>query len=329
MSKSHIYNSGRRVLKALEYLHNLPETPLGESRVKVQPTKLAEYLTKKCAEGDEEISRDTAKDILNAIIDSNTGYILEWTKSKGGQDQYWFRRPFTLEQLSLLSTIISSSMFLNEAQIEELLKRLNTLTSEENAAKLSSSDHFFRPRMMNGHALDNLRKIHEAINKECTLRFYVGKLNFKKHIYYDKPIRGKANEFVRITLQDEHGADPQNSTLPKSSKEDAAPIICYPYSLVWDNSRCYLICGVEEDNRINIMNYRVDRLFELKILENVKRRAPRSSPYYDPKSDTINVERYLNSTFKMFTNNNPLWYNITIACSRYHGWIYKLRLFLL
>ena len=160
MSKSHIYNSGMKILKTLEYLHNLPEPPLGENRVQVRVTDVADYLTKECADDTETITRDTAKSILNTIADSDTGYLLECTKSKGGQDEYWFRRTFTLEQISLLSTIISSSMFLSEQQIDNLLLQLNSLTSKDNAKELSSADHFFRPRMMNDEALDNLRKIH-------------------------------------------------------------------------------------------------------------------------------------------------------------------------
>ncbi len=300
MSKSHIYNSGMKILKTLEYLHNLPEPPLGENRVQVRVTDVADYLTKECADDTETITRDTAKSILNTIADSDTGYLLECTKSKGGQDEYWFRRTFTLEQISLLSTIISSSMFLSEQQIDTLLFQLSSLTSKDNAKELSSADHFFRPRMMNDEALDNLRKIHEAINKKQALRFYIGGFDTDKHIYYDKQVRGKTKEYERITFADTL----IRKTYQKNFEEQGKPIICYPYSLVWDNSRCYLICGIEKNDRIIFWNYRVDRMFELKPYAKAGYREPKSSPYY--KNMTIDVERYLHSIFKMFTNNEPL-----------------------
>lgn len=306
MPKSHIYNSGLRILKTLEYLHNLPEPPLGENKVQVRISDVADYLTKECAEDREEITRETAKNILNTIADSDTGYLLECTKSKGGQDQYWYRRPFTLGQISLLSSIISSSMFLSEHQISELLQQLSSLTSKDNAAELSSADHFLRPRMMNDKALDNLRKIHEAINNKQALRFYIGGFDTDKHIYYDKPVRGKSTEYERITFQDL----PVRKIFPKRFPEQGSPIICFPYALIWDNSRCYLICGIEKEDHILLWNYRVDRMFELKIYAKAGYREPKSSPYY--KNMTIDAERYLHSVFKMFTNNNRLPTKVTL-----------------
>lgn len=308
MPKSHIYNSGMRILKTLEYLHNLPEPPIGENKVQVRIQDVADYLTKECAEDTEEITRETAKNILNTIADSDTGYLLECTKSKGGQDQYWYRRPFTIEQISLLSSIISSSMFLSEKQISALLGQLSSLTSRKNAPSLSAPDHFLRPRMMNGEALDNLRIIHEAINNRQALRFYIGLFDTDKHIFYDKPLRGKASEFERIILQ----ATPDGKVicskqfLKKPFPEYGKPIICYPYSLAWDNSRCYLICGIEKDDHICLWNYRVDRMFELKKWSRIGYREPKSSPYYKFDTKSIDAERYLHSVFKMFTNNDPL-----------------------
>lgn len=308
MSKSHIYNSGMKILKTLEFLHNLPEPPLGENKVQVRVSDVADYLTKECAEDREEITRETAKNILNTIADSDTGYLLECTKSKGGQDQYWYRRPFTLEQISLLSSIISSSMFLSEQQISTLLGQLSSLTSRKNAASLSTSNHFFRPRMMNGEALDNLRKIHEAINNREAVRFYIGLFDTDKHIFYDKPIRRESAKYERITFQDTPDGNSAYSTqvLQKPFAEYGNPIICYPYSLVWDNSRCYLICGIEKDDHICLWNYRVDRMFELKKWRRAGYREPKSSPYYNVETKTIDAERYLHSVFKMFSNNDPL-----------------------
>ena len=293
MAKSNSYNSGMRILKTLEYLHNLPEPDPGKDSVPVKPTELARYLTNECG----ETTRATAKEILNAIMDSDTGYLLSYSKSEGGQDQYSFRRTFTLEQISLLSTIISSSIFLNESEINTLLTQLKSLTSAENAEALSKSDHFLRPRMMNDDALKNLRTIHEAINNKQALRFYVGKFDAEMHIYYEKPIRGKTDQLKRITFG-ENGTT--EKIVDKLSAEYGLPIICCPYALAWDNSRCYLICGVENDDKIRLWNYRVDRMFELKTYSKMTYREPISSPYYDLKSKSINAERYLHSIFKMF-----------------------------
>ena len=300
MPKTHIYSSSLKVVKTLEYLHNLPEPQQGEISVKVRITDVADYLTKECADGTEAITRETAKDILNAISDSDTGYLLECSMSKGGQNEYWYRRPFTLEQVSMLSTIITSSLFLSDQQIRDLLKQLSDLTSKDNAQELSYAEHFLKPRMVNDKALDNLRIIHEAINNKKALRFFTGGIDADKNIYYDKPVRGKTKEYKRVILQDQTNS----KTLLKSYSKQGTPIICYPYALAWDNSRCYLICGIDKDGHISLWNYRVDRMFELKLYDKVEYRLPKSSPYY--KNGTIDAEQYLHSVFKMFTSDKPL-----------------------
>lgn len=296
MAKTHLSQSGKMVLKVLEYLHNLPEPPIGENMIQVKIADVAEELTLEFATYPKTISRETAKNILDSIVDSNMGLLVR-TESNRGQDQYWYRRTFTLEQLSLLSTIITSSIFLNETEINTLLAQLKTLTSEDNAIELSGSDHFLRPRMMNSEALANLRIIHEAINTEKALRFYVGKIDEDMRLYYEKPIRGKVNKINRIILTENETI---KQTHDKPFPDYGNPITCYPYALVWDNSRCYLICGVNKDDKIIIWNYRVDRMFELKTYAKAGFREPKGSKYYEIGNKRFNTERYLNSIFKMF-----------------------------
>lgn len=300
MSRLSSYDRGMRILYALEYLHNLPEPEPGDEYVHVTQAELAKYFSE---EYKDSIKRETIKKMLDAIHDSDTGYRLTREESYGGQTQYFYRRTFTIEQLSLLSSIICSSIFLSETEIDKLLEQLKTLTSEENAQKLSASNHFLRPRMINGEALDNLRIIHQAINDDRALRFYIGSIDVDKHICYDK-ISIYSSKGKRITYMDSDGKDKKEEPITSEPNSDQGrPIICHPYALAWDNSRCYLICGVEKNDKITLWNYRVDRMFELKELENIKRRLPRDSEFYDDRTNTIDAERYLHSIFKMFPNN--------------------------
>ena len=320
MAKTNSYNSGMRILKTLEYLHNLKEPKRGEQGVKVQPTDLARFLKKECG---EKATPETVKEILNAIIDSDTGYLLQETKSRGGQTQYWYRRTFTLEQISLLSSIISSSMFLDEAEINVLLERLKTLTSDDNADEVSKSEHFLRPRMTNTDALDNLRKIHEAINTRQALRFLPGQMDIRKRLYFDKPIRGKKSKVQRVTLT-ENGRIIEEIDNPTPNRD--AWIVCSPYALAWDNSRCYLIGGITDmrsvydysdtdknKDTVRLWNFRVDRMFHLEIFSGAGYRVPLSTPYYTPDdskdkdtpiSELFLAEQYLHSVFKMFTSSH-------------------------
>ena len=320
MAKTATYKSAMRILKTLEYLRNLPEPEAGESSVPVKPADLARYLTAEC----EETSDKTAKEILNAILDSDTGYCLDWEQSSKGRNHYRFKRTFSLEQLSLLSSIISSSMFLDEEQIKELLYQLKALTSDENASALASADHFLRPRMMNDNALNNLRIIHEAINTRRALRFLPCQMDTAKHLYYDKPIRGKKNKVQRVTLI----GNEKQITEEDNPKLDSNPyIVCFPYALAWDNSRCYLVGGItdmksvyqqndntaNQNDKIHLWNFRVDRMFELDFYDKVEYRVPLSTPFYTPGresskntpiSNLFLVEPYMHSMFKMFTDSH-------------------------
>lgn len=327
MAKTHLEKSGKMVLKVLEYLHNLPEPPIGESMIQVRVSDVAEELSLEFAVHPAKISRDTAKSILDAISISKMGYSLICRKGKGKQDEYWYKRTFTLEQISLLSSVISSSIFLNDSEIYELLEHVKSLTSEDNADELSRSEHFLRPRMLNAAALNNLRIIHEAINNKQALQFYNGDIDVTKHMYYDKPIRGKAKELKRITYTDD---GPVEKIIKKSNPNYGKPIICFPYALAWDNSRCYLICGItdlntvysythenganQEKNKVYLWNFRVDRMFELKIKPNEEYRTPLSTAYYEPDtapeqntpiSQLFQAEQYMHSVFKMFTSTEP------------------------
>lgn len=303
MAKTHSYDSGMRILTALEFLQNLPEPEPGKTSVQFTVKDLVDYF----AQNGISANRSTAKSILDAIYERDTGFPLERRKSDKGQDQYYYHRAFSLEQLSMLSTIICSSIFLNESEIDKLLKQVRTLTSEENSQFLPSSYDFLRPRMMNEFALSNLRTIYEAIHTKTALRFYRGSIDSQKHSYYNKPIRGNTKKYQHITfMPDPDGIHytKKEEELQLKPKQNISPIICFPYSLAWDNSRCYLICGrQDEDNdKVYVWNYRVDRMFEAKLYPKCTYRDPISSPYYDIKKHRINAEQYLHSMFKMFTS---------------------------
>lgn len=301
MAKSHSFDSGMRILMTLQYLHNLTES-YGENALTIVKVKqLAEYLTSECG---MPTSRDTAKKILDAIYESDTGYHIERQISEGGQTLYKYRRTFTLEQISLLSTIICSSMFLGEYEIEKLLGQLRNLTSEENAKSLPCLESFLRPRMINAEALGNLRIIYEAINNKKTLSFYLGSMDAEKNIYYDKSKKENDPEFKRVIFNYKTN-ERKEKNLKKTSSYQGKPIICSPYSLVWDNSRCYLICSVLHDNNNYLWNYRVDRLFELKISDELYNKG-KWSPFYDFKKGNLDAEEYLHSIFKMFPSRAPL-----------------------
>lgn len=81
-------------------------------------------------------------------------------------------------------------------------------------------------------------------------------------------------------------------------------IVVSPYRIVWDNSRCYMVCSVKADKGLRFLSYRIDRMFEVSI-EKEKREFPnKTSPFYSERSsDRFNARKFLLSSFNMFTSD--------------------------
>lgn len=140
-------------------------------------------------------------------------------------------RNFELPELKLLADAVSSSRFLTEKKSNELIKKLETLTSIH-LGKQIERQLFVSNRVKSFNELIylNVDAINRAISEHRQISFIYFDYNVKKQKKYRDGIR-----------------------------------ICSPYALAWADERYYLVAYYEKYNRV--ANFRVDRMERVDVLE--------------------------------------------------------------
>ncbi|MCM1061541.1 MAG: WYL domain-containing protein [Eubacterium sp.] len=183
---------------------------------------------------------------------------------------YYQKTELTLEELMLLSDAISCSNYIDEKNTEVLIKKLKTLTTVPNSERLNSQlDICVKPKQMNPLCISNAGNIHKAISGNKQISF--------GYLHYNKEKQLIRKENYRKTVS--------------------------PYKLVWDNSQYYLI-AVDDKKGNYLVNYRVDKLFDLKILDNPRKRLSSDNEFYCASLRGIDTEKYLKSIFFMFASKD-------------------------
>ena len=145
---------------------------------------------------------------------------------KRAWEYYLADRKFSVPELKLLIDAVQSSKFITEKKSESLIKKLLSLTSENNADKLKRSVHITgRVKTENEKGYYIVDAINEAINAGVKISFYYSELN------------GKKKEVLR---------------------NDGKPYTVSPFDLIWDGDYYYLTGYCDE--REAVRTYRVDRI---------------------------------------------------------------------
>lgn len=157
---------------------------------------------------------------------------LDIKQIKGNSFGYFVAsRDFELPELKLLADAVTSSRFLTEKKSNELLKKIESLSSIYEAKQIHRQVFVSnRVKAMNERIYINVDTIHRAIAEGKKISF----------IYFD------------------YGID-------KKKKYRDGLRVCSPYALSWDDERYYLIAYYEKYSSIS--NFRVDRMENVKILE--------------------------------------------------------------
>ncbi len=153
---------------------------------------------------------------------------------KGDRQGYYVAdREFSLPELKLLVDAVQSSKFITKTGSEELIRKLEKLTSWENARKLRRQVFIInRTKTLNEAALECVDLIHEAMSDNRQIRFHYCDWNVRK-------------EFVPR----------RNGMIYEIS----------PWALTWDDENYYLV-GHEERTDM-IKHYRVDKMQDMEISE--------------------------------------------------------------
>ena len=153
------------------------------------------------------------------------------------QNKYYYDvQTFDLAELKVLVDAISASKFITQRKCDELITKLLTLTTVDNARKLRRHiyvENRVKPDNQNGYYV--VDAINEAIDTRRKISFFYTDFDMNKQ-------RCTANE--------------------------GRPYTVSPYTLIWDGD-CYYMRGFC-DERQEMRNFRVDRIYEQpKILNQI------------------------------------------------------------
>ena len=192
-------------------------------------------LIDKLALYDIKAERKTIYDDIATLIDAGLDVVVE----KIGHSNVYYvgSRVFQEEELLVLADAVASSRFLTQKKSNELIKKLQSLTSKHNAQRLRRTVYVGnRAKTYNEAIYYSINAIHEAIHKNCQITF--------KYTEYD------LNKRKRFR----HGGDPYRVS---------------PYYLIWENDCYYLVCYCQKHEEL--CRYRVDRMTDVSVTK-AKRR---------------------------------------------------------
>jgi predicted DNA-binding transcriptional regulator YafY len=163
---------------------------------------------------------------------------LDIEKTSGKNCGYYVAsRPFELPELKLLVDAVQSSKFITTKKSNDLIKKVEGLTSQHEARQLQRQVYVAnRIKTMNESIYYNIDSIHSAISqgKKITFKYFEWKVMFSGQERFKKQYR----------------RDGQNYKIS-------------PWSLTWDNEFYYLI-GYDSDAAM-IKHYRVDKMSNIEI----------------------------------------------------------------
>ena len=162
---------------------------------------------------------------------------LDIVKLEGKLGGYYVAsRQFELPELKLMVDAVQSSRFITSKKTQELIRKLETLCSREEAKQLSGQVVIYnRAKTENETIYYNVDMLHSAIYKNRQITF----------------------QYVEWTVRKE-----------LALRHDGAYYIASPLHLIWDDENYYLIAFDEKAGKVK--HYRVDKMRSMQILEEAR-----------------------------------------------------------
>ena len=146
---------------------------------------------------------------------------------------YVASRRFELPELKLMVDAVQSSRFITRKKSQELIRKLETLCSREEARQLSSQVVVYnRPKTLNETIYYNVDRIHSAIYHNLQITFQYADWTVKKEMVL---------------------------------RHDGAFYVASPLRLIWDDENYYLIAYDEKSQ--SVKHYRVDKMRSMSIFK--------------------------------------------------------------
>lgn len=181
------------------------------------------------------VNRSTVYSEIRKISDAGVDIVHQEARPSG---YYVGSRQFELAELKLLVDAVQSSKFITLKKSDQLIRKLETLCSRDQAKQLSSQVTIYnRSKTPNETIYYNVDRIHSAI--------------FLNHqITY---------QYVEWTMD--------KKTVPR---HDGAYYNVSPLHLIWDDENYYLIAYDERSGMVR--HYRVDKMRDIVIQEDLRSR---------------------------------------------------------
>lgn len=195
------------------------------------------------------IDRHTLYGEIDKLSDTGMDIIKLEGKTNG---YYVASRQFELPELKLLVDAVQSSRFITKKKSEELITKLETLCSREEAKQLSCQVVVYnRPKTVNETIYYNVDKLHSAIYHNQQIKF----------------------QYVEWTVQKK-----------QEFRHGGAFYTVSPLHLIWDDENYYLVAFDEKEKRSK--HFRVDKMRNMDILD-----YPRSSEAADDHTDLASFSK--------------------------------------
>ena len=154
-------------------------------------------------------------------------------QSRKGKDPGWFvgQRPFQLPELKLLVDAVQSCKFITKRKSDDLIRKLEGLTSAHQARQLQRQVYVDRRvKTMNESVYYSIDKLHTALasGKAVTFRYFV------YSVRKEKVFRRNGRRYT-----------------------------VFPHGLIWDSENYYLVGW--DGAKKEVRHYRVDKMSELAV----------------------------------------------------------------
>lgn len=162
---------------------------------------------------------------------------LDIVQVKGANSGYYIgKRDFELPELKLLVDAVQSSKFITSKKSQELIEKLENLTSENDAKQLQRDVFIYnRAKTGNETIYYNVDRIHQAMRDNKQIHFQYTEWAIDKELY---------------------------------PRKDGEEYVISPWSLTWDDENYYLIAY--DKNADAIKHYRVDKMKHLSVGEDAR-----------------------------------------------------------
>lgn len=184
------------------------------------------------------------------------------TRKTKTTDYFVASRLFELPELKLLVDIVQSSKFITHKKSNDLIKKIESLTSIHQARMLHRQVYVAnRVKTMNEHIYNNVDNLHTAISENSQISFKYFEYNIEKR---------------------------------KQFRNSGQAYIVSPYALSWVDENYYLISHYPKNPELT--HFRVDRMTEIKLLDEPRRNL---SDIIGEKS--LDIAEYSKKIFNMFS----------------------------